>query len=158
MPPATQPVPVRILDNLEAALALPDGGTDYFFDVNVVKIGANPLDSPQFPVLTIGDVGQMGRYAEVKAGSVLWHSNLHWSITVLGAVADQTDVPRQLLRLAADVYRAVNVDPQRGGLAANTVFEGCEIMPPTSEDDALSWIACFLDVHFRTRDKDMVNQ
>lgn len=161
MPPATAPIPEQILDNLEAALALPDGGADYYYDVAVVRISEDPLDQAAAPAVVIGDVGVMGRYFEEKNGSVMWHSNLHWRIPIYGVVPYSSvpgDANRNLLKLAADVYRAVSADPTRGGKAMNTTWLGFEIISPPTDGDTRPWMACEIDVHFRTRDTDMVTQ
>ena len=161
MPPATSPIPVLILDNLEAALALPDGGADYYYDVNVVRIGEDPLDSVNAPAVVIGDPGVLGRYFEEKNGSVLWPSNLHWRIPIYGVVpysSSQGEAHRNLLKLAADIYRAVMVDFTRGGKAINTTWLGWEVISPPSEGDVRPWMACELDIHFRTRDTEMITQ
>ena len=159
MPPNTDPIPVLILNNLEAALALPDGGNNYYFDVNVVRVGESPLDQIVAPAVVIGDVGVMGKYMEEKNGSVLWHSNLHWRIQIYGVVPYSSasgEANRNLTKLAADIYRAVMVDYTRGGLAINTTWIGWEVSGPPSEDDQRPWLACELDIHFRTRDNEMV--
>ena len=161
MPPATAPIPVLILDNLEAALALPDGGSDYYYDVNVVRVGEDPTDQFVAPAVVIGEIGVMGRYSEVKNGSVMWHSNLHWRIPLFGVVpytSSSAEANRNLSKLAADIYRAVMVDYTRGGYAMNTTWVGWEVASPPSDDDQRPWLACELDIHFRTKDKEMITQ
>jgi hypothetical protein len=155
MPPALQPVPVRVLDNLETALGLVNGGSDYFFDVNVVKLTEDPLAANQLPILTIGDVGQLGRYSQEDSGRVLWSDHVHWAITILGAVESQTDSARQLLRMAHDVHRAVKQDPKRGGNAHDTRWVGWEILPSAGATDARAWMQCHLEIVMRFKDTDM---
>lgn len=160
MPPATQPLTVQILDNLEAALALPDGGSDYFYDVAVVRLAEGVLDQLVAPAVVIGDVGVLGKYSEETTGSVLWHTNLHWRIPIYG-VAPYSSVPgeanRNLLRLAHDIHKAVMADYTRGGKAIMTTFVGFEVMGPPTDGDQRPWFGCELDIHFRTRIGDMLN-
>ena len=163
MPPATLPIPVQILDLLEAALALPDGGADYYWDVAVVRVGEDPLDQAAAPAVVIGDPGVIGRFTVEKNGEVMWHSNLHWRIPIYGVVpfsSVQSEANRNLLKIAADIFRAVmtlnNNSPTRP--YNEVTWLGWEVISSPVDGDARPWMACEIDVHFRTRDTDMVTQ
>jgi hypothetical protein len=160
MPPATEPIPYLVLQNLQAALAF--SGSDYWYAPVVVKVGEDPLDAIALPALMIGEPGVLGKYEDNKKGSALGHANVHWKVPVVGVIpytSSQAETVRNLLRLAADVLKAVRVDFKRGGYALDTAFEGWSIIDsPVSEDDVRPWMACMLDIHMIFRDTDMATQ
>lgn len=155
MPPATEPIPQLILENLQTALGAADGGSDYFYDLNVVKIGQDIFQASVFPAVTIG-IGEMGRLYENKEGRVLWAENLRWSLSVVAAIDGFTDAPKRLLRLFHDIHRAVMADYTRGGYALGTTVTGAELLPPAGEDDTRSWLEVGIEIHFRTKDTSLL--
>lgn len=164
MPPATQPIPVLILDNLAAALALPDGGTDYYHAVKTVEY-AKDITAEQiagYPAIFIGEPGEVGQVTETQPnGRVMWHGTWWWDIPVFGVIADVgggKDAYRSMLKLVADIYRAVTVDPSRGGQAASTDVIGWTMLGPQDETEQRPWVALILRVLFRTKDTNMVSQ
>lgn len=164
MPPATAPLPVLILDNLAEALKLPDGGADYYHAVQVVEYGKD-LTAEQlsgYPAIYIGEPGEVGQVTETRPdGRVMWHGTWFWDIPVFGVIAEAGSAKesyRSLLKLVADIYRAVNVDTQRGGRAASTDVLGWTILGPQDDSDQRPWVAVLLRVLFRTLDTNMVSQ
>lgn len=160
MPPATQPIPVQVLDNLEAALALPDGGSGYFYDVNVVREGESVLDQIVEPAFVLGDVGAMGRLVDEKQGGTLFHTNFHWRIPVYGVVpysSNQAEANRNLLRLVHDLEKAVMVDYTLGGKAALAMLVGFEVMGPPTAGDTRPWFGAELDIQMQMRLGDMLS-
>lgn len=155
MPPVTEPVPQLILQALQTALSLPDAGADYFFNVNVVKIGEDIFQASVFPAVTIG-IGEVGAIRDPKEGRVLMVGNFHWALSIVGAIDGFTDAPKRLLRLFHDIYRALMVDRTLGGLVLNTTITGCEMLPPISEDDTRSWLEIGLELHFRTKETSLL--
>lgn len=155
MPPATEPIPQMILENLQTALGAADGGSDYFYDLNVVKIGEDIFQAAYYPAVTIG-IGEMGRLYENKEGRVLWAGNFRWSLSVIGAIEGYTDGPKRLIRMFHDIYRAVMADYTRGGVALNTIVTGAEMLPPADGDDTRSWLEVGVEVHFRTKDTTLL--
>lgn len=156
MPPAIIPIPVAILDNLETALQGINGGSSYWHTVLYVKLGEPISEAPGTPFVSIGELGSIGRYSESREGDVTWHKTLHWSIPIIGALDGKYDAPRRLLKLAADIYKAVMADYSRGGNAIKTTWEGFEPRDvAVSDEDVRSGLVCWIDVHFRTRDTDM---
>ena len=76
MPPATAPKPVRVLDALATALAVPDGGSNYYHDVSFAGYGRD-IAAPalvQYPAVFIGDTSDIGKHTETtRDNRVLWH-------------------------------------------------------------------------------------
>lgn len=164
MPPATAPIPVLILDELETALALPDGGSDYYHDVKMVAFGED-ITAEQvsgYPAIFIGEPGEVGQVTETQpSGRVLWHGTWYWDIPVFGVISDVgggKEAYRNLLRLVADIYRAVNVSPGRGGNAVTTDVLGWTMLGPQDATEQRPWVAVLLRVLFRTKDTHMVTQ
>jgi hypothetical protein len=155
MPPASSPVPEQILSALEARLALPDGGADYFFDINVVKVGQDIFQASIFPAATIG-IGEIGAIRDPKEGRVLLAGNFHWQMSIFAAIDGYVDAPRRLLRLFHDIHRALMLDRTLGGLVMNTTILGCEMLPPATEDDTRAWVEIPIEVHFRTREASIL--
>lgn len=162
MPPATDPVPLRILENLETALALPDGGANYYHAVHVAGWGKDITASAinGYPAVFLGEPGEIGHYSETAENRrVLWHGTWYWDIPIFGVIQDVgggSDAYRQLQRLAADIYRAVMVDYTRGGLAVLTAPQGWTILGPQSETQGRPWVAVIVRIIFRTKDTEMV--
>lgn len=157
MPPTTEPIPVQILENMHAALSLPDGGADYFYSYDVVPVGGDITQQQGFPSLAL-DYGEIGRYYEERSGSVLWHTNLHWEVSVIAAVDGIDGRTGRLLRVVHDVHRAMMVDQSRGNLAIQTLFTGWRILPGIDEMEGIGFSEITFDIHFRTRDTDMLLQ
>lgn len=163
MPPATDPVPVRILDNLAAALALIVGGSDYYHAATFVGYGRD-ITAPAisgYPATFIGEPGEVGQWTETGPdGRLLWHGVWFWDIPIFGVINDVgggDEAYRQLVRLAADIYRAVMVDHQRGGLATLTEPMGWTLIGPQTQTQGRPWVAVVVRVRFRTRDTEMVS-
>lgn len=156
MPPATEPIPWRILEEMQTRLALPDAGADYFYDFNVVKLGQDIAQASIFPAVTIG-IGELGRMYEVKEGRVLWAENVHWALSVICMIDGYVDAPKRLARVLHDVHRALmsGNDPTWGGLVRHVGFTGAEMYPPL-ENDTRSMIEVGVDVHFKTKDTTML--
>ena len=162
MPPGSDPIPVRILDNVAAALALPDGGNDYYHAVSFAGIGRD-ITSPAlvgYPAVFIGEPGEVGQYSEVsQEGRVMWHGSWFWDIPVFGVIRDVGGgdaAYRSLLKLAADIFRAVMVDFTRGGFAKLTQVMGWTLLGPQASTDGRPWVGVLVRVVFRTRDNEMV--
>ncbi len=162
MPPATEPVPVRILEDLATALALPDGGADYYHAVKFAGFGRD-IAAPAlqgYPAVFIGEPGEIGHYSETAENRrVLWHGTWYWDIPVFGVIQDiggGAEAYKQLQRLAADIYRAVMVDYTRGGLAVLTAPQGWTILGPQNETQGRPWVAVLVRIIFRTKDTEMV--
>ncbi|MEK9736615.1 MAG: hypothetical protein VW239_04765 [Candidatus Nanopelagicales bacterium] len=162
MPPGVEPIPVRVLENLAAALALPDGGADYYHAVTFGGIGRD-ITAPAlsgYPAVFIGEPGEVGQYSEVAEDSrTLWHGTWYWDIPVFGVIRDVGGgdaAYKSLLRLAADIYRAVMVDYSRGGLATRTELRGWTILGPQEQTDGRPWVGTLVRVVFKTRDQEMV--
>ena len=164
MPPATDPIPVLILNDLETALKLPVAGTDYYHTVQTVEFGQDITAESigGYPAIFIGEPGEVGQITETKPdGRVLWHGTWYWDIPVFGVIADAgggKEAYRNLLKLVADIYRAVMVDPRRSGHAATTDVLGWTMLGPQDATDQRPWVAVLLRVLFRTRDTNMVTQ
>lgn len=155
MPPATEPIPWQIIEALQAKLALPDGGANYFYDFNVVKVGEDIFQARLFPAVTIG-IGDIGRIFEEKEGRILWGENLKWNLSVFCVVEGHLDSAKRLARLLHDVHRALSTDYGRlGGLALGTIVTGAAMYPP-EEGDTRSWLEIGVEVHFRTKDTTML--
>lgn len=162
MPPATDPIPVRILDNLAAALALPDGGADYYHAVKFAGFGRD-ITAPAtvgYPAVFIGEPGEIGQVTETnEVRRVHGYGTWYWDIPIFGVIEDVgggSDAYRRLTRLAADIYRALMVDHQRGGLAVLTDPQGWTILGPQSETQGRPWVAVLVRIIFRTRYNEMV--
>lgn len=162
MPPATDPVPLRILENLETALALPDGGANYYHAVKVAGWGRD-ITAPAiqgYPAVFIGEPGEIGQHTETAENRrVLFHGSWYWDVPIFGVIQDVgmgKDAYRELMRLAADIYRAVMVDHQRGGLAVLTAPQGWTILGPKDETQGRPWVAVLVRIFFRTKDTEMV--
>ena len=162
MPPATDPIPVRILDNLATSLALIAGGSDYYNTASFAGYGRQIAD-PQlsgYPATFIGEPGEIGQYAQSEK-QVLWHGSWAWDIPVFGViehVGDGDTAYRSLSKLAADIYRAVMSDHQRGGLASYTEIMGWTMLGPQESTQGRHWVGVIVRVLFRTRDTEMVTQ
>jgi len=152
MPPGTQPVTERILDNLLAALALPDGGANYFHNVQLVlDPGENEINVPVTPAVAIFTEGTSESDTEVIASQTT-----RWNFTILGLLKSRpADINRQLLQFMHDIYRAVMTDRERGGNAIYTEWMGWTPAPPADDADELTWVECRIQVLFRTDDLDM---
>lgn len=161
MPPATQPIPVQVLDALETQLAVPDGGSGYFYDVAVVREGESVLDQIVEPAFVLGDVGAMGKLIDEKQGGTLWHSNYHWRIPVYGVVpysSNQAEANRNLLRLVHDLEKALYANYTLGGKAVNSTLVGFEVMAPPTQGDTRPWFGAELDIQMQMRLGDMLTQ
>ena len=162
MPPGVDPIPVRILDDLAAALSLPDGGASYYHDVNFVGFGRD-ITAPAitgYPAVFLGEPSEIGQYSEVAEDrKALWHGTWYWDIPVFGVIEDVglgDNAYRSLLKLAADIFRAVLADFQRGGLAILTEVRAWTILGPQEATQGRPWVAVVVRVVFRTRDNEMV--
>lgn len=162
MPPGVDPIPVRILDNLVAALALPNGGADYYHAVTFAGIGRDITDPKlsAYPAVFLAEPGEAGQVSTVGSdGRVLWHGVWHWEVPIFGVIHDVgggDDAYRSLFKLAADIYRAVMQDYSRGGLARNTTVIGWTMLGPQDSTDGRPWVAVHVDITYTTRDTEMV--
>lgn len=158
MPPVVEPIPYRVLLDLESALALPDAGSSYYYDFNVVKLGTTIGALSELPdkSVMIGKLGGLGRYLEEKSGGALMHSDYHWSVEIVGVPpysSNEAEMTLNLYRMVADIHRAVMTDHTRGGNAANTTI--VEFALAAAEGDQRPWVSCTLDVQLRTQYNDM---
>jgi hypothetical protein len=162
MPPALDPKPVRILENLATALALIAGGADYYHTASFAGIGKQ-ITNPQpltYPCTFIAEPGEVGQFSEQpEQRQVLWHGSWYWEIPIFGVIHNAgmtTDAAyKSLLKLAADIYRAVMVDHTRGGLAHFTEVRGWTVLGPQEQTDGRPWVGVLVGVHFRTDDQQM---
>ena len=152
MPPGTQPVPERILDDLISVLGNPDGGSSYFHDVQqVLTPGESEFNVHIAPAVAIFPEGTTDDDTEVYS---LQHTR--WNLTILGLLKSRPDdINRALLQFVHDIYKAVMTDPSRDGNAIDTKWMGWTPSPPADDADELSWVECRIQVVFRTDDTDM---
>lgn len=162
MPPGTEAKPVRILNDLAAALALPDGGANYYHAVKFVGFGRD-ITAQQvlgYPAVFLGEPSEVGQYQEgAKEGQVLWHGYWYWDVPVFGVINDVgmgEEAYRSLIRLASDIYRAVLTDYTRGGLAVVTEVKGWTMLGPQTQTQGRPWVGVLVRVVFRTKDTEMV--
>lgn len=160
MPPATSPVPVLVLDALATKLALPDGGSNYYHAVKFAGYGRD-ITAPAlvgYPATFIGEPGEVGSYSEIAEGKgALWHGTWYWDIPVFGVIQDVgggDEAYRSLLKLAADIYRAVLTEPIIG--TGQTSVRGWTVLGPQDSTDGRPWVAVLVRVVFRTKDTEMV--
>lgn len=162
MPPATSPVPVLVLDALAAALAVPDGGSNYYHDVTVVGIGRDitAMHPAPYPAVFIGEPSEVGQYSEIAEDRrALWHGTWYWDVPVFGVIQDvgMGDAAyRSLLKLAADIYRAVTADHTLGGTCLRTEVRGWTILGPQEQTQGRPWVGVLVRAVFRTKDTEMV--
>jgi hypothetical protein len=155
MPPVTTPVPLRLIENLETSLALADGGSDYFFDLNVIKVGEDPEQAGVYPAVTIG-IGELGKLTESVNGRVIWSGTWTWELDIIGYVQGVVKPHETLIQLLHDIHRALMVDFRRGGIAINTIVTGAAMYPPPGPQSNLSQVVVGLEIHFRTKDTTML--
>jgi len=145
------PVPMRILQDLETTLGLPDGGSSYFFDIQKVLIpGLNEFEILEFPGIAIIPEGTVDDDTEL-----LSEQTTRWNILLIAALNVRTDADDQILKLIADVFKALMIDPQRGGNAIDTKWRGWTPAAPSDDADMMTWAEIRIQVHFRTSDTDM---
>lgn len=165
MPPATDPVPVLVLNALLAKLALPDGLTDYYHDVTVAThaVGQDitEIQPVQYPAVFVGEPGEVGQYSEVADDhKTLWLGHWYWDIPVFGVISDvgMGDAAyRSLLKLAADIYRAVLTDYTLSGTCVRVEVRGWTILGPQEQTQNRPWVGVLVRAVFRTRDTEMVS-
>ena len=164
MPPATEPIPVLILDNLATALRGINGGTDYYHTVTGVEYARDLIREEYpggYPAIFIGEPGQVGDTDQPADTGVMWHGTWHWHVPVFGVIRDVgggTESYRALLRFVADIYRAVVQDYQRGQMAYSTEVLGWTMVGPQEETDGRPWVAVTVRIKFNTKDTNMVSQ
>lgn len=154
-PPGTEPLPQRILEAMQTALALADGGADYYYDLNVIKVGEDIFQASVFPAVTIG-IGEIGRVLESREGRALWTGNFRWHLSIIGALDGFVDAPKRLSRLFHDIHRALMTDERLGGLALGMTVTGCDMLPPIGEDTTRCWLEVGVEVHFRTSNTSLL--
>lgn len=158
MPPATSPVPVLVLENLQAALALIAGGPSYYHTASVVGIGRDiTQEALSYPAVFLGEPSEVGQFTQREGA--MWHGDWAWDIPIFGVIRNVgmgDDAYKELLKLAADIYRAVLTDYTRGGLASLTEVAGWTILGPQESTDGRPWVGVQTRVIFRTKDTEMV--
>lgn len=163
MPPATDPVPVLVLNALATALALPDGGANYYHAVKFAGIGRDitALAVSGYPAVFIGEPNEVGQYSEIAEDKrVNWYGTWYWDVPVFGVIQDVgmgDNAYRSLLKLAADIYRAVSTDYTIGGTAYRSEIMGWTILGPQEKTQGRPWVAVIVRIVFRTRDTEMVS-
>ena len=160
MPPATNPVPYLVLANLETALALPNGDSNYYYTFNLVRRGTEITSLSQLPERSgmLGNVGSIGRYTNQKEGGALMHSDFHWLVEVVGVPpfsSDADEMDLNLYKMVSHILRPVMTDHTRRGQAANTTM--IEFSVASAEGDQRPWISCTLDIQLRTPYNNMVS-
>jgi len=149
MPPATESVLHRIIQNLEAALNAVDAGDDYFYTLNVVPSGKHLSEVYDFPAVIIG-AGDWGILDSNERGP-LWSNTTHWRVSVVGILDQISDEPfKDVTRLEHDILKATQLDPQRGNLARDTTWLGSRMVSPQDDNQDRIWLECLLDIHFAT--------
>lgn len=153
MAPAVNPGALRILEDLEAALALIVEGADYHHTVTVARSGRSFDEIHQWPAVQIG-IGDLGDFADRQPGLV--HAeNTHWLLSIVGGVRNPSDSVASAIKMAADIYKAVMTDPQRSNLAIDTIWRGWTPGTLLDDNDTIAIVECRIDIHFRTKHGDL---
>ncbi len=163
MAPATQPVPVLVLDALKARLALIQGGSDYYHTATFAGFGKDAVSTPDvaaYPVVMIGEPGEVGNTSEADADKrSMMHGDWFWDVPIFGVIQDVgggDEAYRSLTRLAADVFRAVMTDFHLGGTAVIARVTGWTMLGPQTQTQGRPWVAVICRIWFRTRHDEMV--
>lgn len=161
MPPATDPIPVLILNAMKAALALPDGGANYYHAVTFAGVGRDVTEDALkgYPAVFMGEPSEIGQYTNVPEGQrAVMKRTWYWDIPVFGVINDVgmgEAAYTSLLKLGADIYRAVMSNYQLGGPAVADC-QGWTILGPQTETQGRPWIALVFRVLFRTREDEWI--
>lgn len=159
MPPTTEPVAVRILDDILATMELPDGGSDYFHDVKQVRLEPADIDSfSAYPAVGVFVLGTVDGEPQTT-----FTENTRWRLALVGILQERgEDAARALLRMIRDIHRALMIDRRRGvesvsgePNAVETHWLGWDPEFLVDEADSLAWAECRIEVHFRTSDTDL---
>lgn len=157
MPPALQPVPVRIMAKLVTVLGAIAVGSSYFNTIKGVHIGKDPIEIPDVPAINIGDVGSCGvpETGEGRGKGTMWWQEYFWDLPLFVVADDDGDILNTQLRLAHDVHRALMANRQLDGEALDIIWGGWRHAVPPDEHDVRAWIECAIRVRFRHRAEDM---
>lgn len=136
MPPGQETIREQILQDVETALQLPDGGSGYFYSLstnNVFRADDSALDAENgpYPLLAVAaldsaNTGGSNADSDTYMGEAL-------DIEIHALLADSSsNAQRDLSRIEHDIRMALRQDKSRGGLAFSTEWQRTETFLPTN--------------------------
>lgn len=151
MPPSSDPVKWRILDEIRTTLRGIDGGSDYFFNivddyVTIADPGA-AIELPGFPYVAISDLGTT--YENPRARVV---RSISGAMQVVISVyhCDSSDLAQSLEQLIHDVHKALYVDRTRSGLAIFTIVTADNISLVSDDEEPIGVVDITVEIDYRT--------
>jgi hypothetical protein len=147
---ASEPIQERIIQDVEASLALINGAGAYHYALTTILERGDewPEKLDQLPAAGIRAVGK--EVCTLGPGGLVTR---HLPLTAEARLQTDEDPDTAASRLIADLERAVTADPRRAGLAIDTNMTGNErTITPTP--GVLVEVEIELLVHYRTRQGD----
>ena len=152
-----------MLDALLAKLATITGGSNFYHTVAFAGIGhdVGAIQPVAYPAVFLGETSEVGQYSQVaRDDRTLWLNTWYWDVPVFGVIADPgmgDDAYRSLLKLAADIHRAVLTDHTLDGTCIRVEVNGWTILGPQTKTQGRPWVGVLVRAVFRTRDTEMVS-
>jgi len=133
MPPATESVRERVIQDLEAAVAAIDatagGGLLYYNTMGEVVRWEAWEPERRSPLAMVIGLGSTEDDSTHQVTTV----EMSFVVIVSFEIADGANSQRDLSRLVDDVRRAIVADPQRSGLALDTHVTGTDYQLPSDD-------------------------
>ncbi len=157
MPPSSEPVQERILDDVVTTLQGINGGATYWNTViaaYVQRLNVAPPQAANTGTMQIF-VGEASTEYDNERSKVVGTvaGEMRLQITVLFRTA--TDVQKTIRRAIMDVHTALYVDIQRSNLAYNTRLIRDEPFYPTEEVEPICGAEILVAVDYRAQRSDL---
>jgi hypothetical protein len=120
-----KPIEEAILDDIKEAIAGISTAAGYSFDALRVEDVQEPFNTAEHRKLVVaaGDYQILGRDTEEEYRSQMFEVLAWW----MGEPDADPAPNRRLIRMGADIVKALRVDPRRGGYAMQTDNVGAEL-------------------------------
>ena len=128
-----EPVEIRVVNNVIAALETIKSGNDTFYTDprRIYELYGNALEIQEVPAIIVTPIKSTGSH---DCPNGLERVDLMLAITCVtdvtfgGALQDDfSEVHKEIRRMTVDVRKALLADPQRGGLSIDTILVSTDI-------------------------------
>lgn len=157
MPPVGEPLTETILQDIQDAFELIQGGADYYTTVpvaNIKRAEMGEVEVTAFPAI-VYTPGMIEYDTEPRETRVLRVITGRWTLHATILLQTRTDAVLKVERFIRDVHKAWNVDRRRGGNALDSRLVRSTPYYPSDPDDDVCGAYLEFEVWFRTALDDL---
>ena len=149
----TDPVAIRIAQQIVSTLQAISAGDDYYHNMRHVELSRGGWFNP--PVYPACVVIPRTVNVDVPGESLTDSAVFDHDFQITAVIEYRTDAAEELYKLYADIHHAIMADVTRGELAESTRVVLWESLVPVDEADQLSELDILIRVRFRTEQADL---